>query len=127
VQPEKVKSSMKRSLSNEHLEDAALLAYLDAELSGRAARTVQKHLQICWVCRSAMAELELLTQTASKLFSQQNESDSARTRKTKARFRQVRMMIEERLKERPAERNAFFGPLFGDQSGYDFPARSLAG
>jgi anti-sigma factor RsiW len=114
---------MKRSLSNEHLEDAALLAYLDAELSGRAARTVQKHLQICWVCRSALAELERLAQTASKLLSQEGDSDTVQAGKARAKFRQVRPALEKRLRERPSERRAHFGMPFRASAGYDFPAR----
>jgi hypothetical protein len=91
---------MKRNLSNEHLEDAALLAYLDAELSGAANRRVQRHLQACWKCRSASAELEFLAQTVSKLLSQQDESDITRTRDACTKFLELKIVLEDSLQKR---------------------------
>jgi anti-sigma factor RsiW len=99
---------MKRNLSNEHPEDATQLAYLDAELPGAATRRVLKHLQTCWRCRSTLAELELLAQAASKLLSQQDESDIARMREACAKFLQLKASLEERSKGRLTERRAFF-------------------
>jgi ribosomal protein L37AE/L43A len=98
---------MKRNLSHEHLEDAALLAYLDAELAGAANRRVQIHLQACWKCRSVLAELEFLAQTVSKLLSQQDESDIARTRDACTKFLELKIVSETSLQKRPPTRSFF--------------------
>jgi len=100
---------MKRNPSDEHPEDATLLAYLDAELPGAVTRTVLKHLQTCWKCRSSLAELEILAQTVSKLLSKQNESDMARTRAANVKFLQLKASLE--TKERPKARSLFFRRL----------------
>ena len=114
---------MKRNLSNEHLEDAALLAYLDAELPGAAARSVQKHLQTCWKCRSALAELELLAQAASKLLSHSGESDLARMSEATAKFLQLKSSLEARSKVRPTERRALFKILSMHSFGCEYSTR----
>jgi len=49
---------MLRNRSREHPNDETLLAYLDAELSNLRMRAIRTHLQICWKCRAALAELE---------------------------------------------------------------------
>ena len=77
---------MKRKPSVEHLEDAVILAYLDGELSRAASRKAKHHLQSCWKCRSAAAELELLAQTAYALLSGRNEADAAHAETAKAQF-----------------------------------------
>jgi anti-sigma factor RsiW len=102
---------MKRNLSDEHPDDAGLLAYLDAELPRAATRRVLKHLQTCWKCRSALAELEFLAQAASKLLSQQDESDIARMREAHAKFLQMKASLKEHSKERPTERRVLFKML----------------
>jgi anti-sigma factor RsiW len=77
---------MKRKPSVEHIEDAVILAYLDGELSGATWRKAKHHLQSCWNCRSAAAELELLAQTAYALLSGGDEADSVLTDIAKAGF-----------------------------------------
>lgn len=77
---------MRRKHCIEHLEDAVILAYLDGELSRADARTAKHHLQRCWNCRSAAAELELLAQTAYALLSGGDEADMAQTGAAKAEF-----------------------------------------
>lgn len=77
---------MKRKPTVEHLEDAVILAYLDGELSRADARMAKHHLQSCWNCRSAAAELELLAQTAYALLSDGDESDAVQTGTAKAEF-----------------------------------------
>jgi anti-sigma factor RsiW len=116
---------MKRNQSNEHPEDAILLAYLDAELSRVATRTIQKHLQTCWKCRSALAELELLAQAASKLLSQQDESDIARMRDASAKFLRVKTSLETHLKERSKTRSFSFKRLRIDAAGQEWLPRLL--
>ena len=86
---------MKRKPSVEHLEDAVILAYLDGELSWAAARKTKHHLQSCWNCRSAAAELELLAQTAYALLSAGDEADTAQTGTAKAEFLRRRAKIDE--------------------------------
>ena len=58
---------MRRSQSGAHPEDTVLLAYLDAELPKATTRLAKEHLQTCWKCRAAIAELELQAQAAAKL------------------------------------------------------------
>jgi len=77
---------MRRKPSIEHLEDAVVLAYLDGELSRAAARKAKEHLQRCWSCRSAAAELELLAQMAYALLAGRDEADAARAGTAKGEF-----------------------------------------
>jgi anti-sigma factor RsiW len=85
---------MKKNLSTEHPDDAALLGYLDAELSRAAMRTTSKHLQSCWKCRSALAELERQAQSISRLLSNQDDSEIARTQHAKAKFMSSKISLE---------------------------------
>lgn len=85
---------MKRNLATEHPDDAALLGYLDAELSRVAMRRTEKHLQSCWKCRSALAELEYQAQSLSRLLSDQDDSDIARTQNAKAKFLSLKGTLE---------------------------------
>jgi anti-sigma factor RsiW len=68
------------------LRTPVILAYLDGELSRAAARKVNQHLQSCWNCRSAAAELELLAQTAYTLLAGRHEADAARAGTAKGEF-----------------------------------------
>ena len=77
---------MKRKHCIEHLDDAVILAYLDGELSRADARMAKHHLQSCWNCRSAAAELELLAQTAYALLSSGDEANAVQTGAAKAEF-----------------------------------------
>lgn len=86
---------MKRKPSVEHLEDAIILAYLDGELFRADARKAKQHLQSCWNCRSAAAELELLAQTAYALLSGSDESDTVQTSAAKAEFLRRKAKIDE--------------------------------
>jgi anti-sigma factor RsiW len=85
---------MKRSLSGAHPEHTVLLAYLDAELPRAATRSTKQHLQICWKCRAALAEIELQAQAASKLLSYEDESDIARTEAAKIKFLARKLLFE---------------------------------
>src|SRR5436190_1235463 len=45
-------------MSNQtHPEDGVLLRYLDGELPARKSRSVRRHLEACWECRTAVEEL----------------------------------------------------------------------
>jgi len=85
---------MKRNPSNVHLEDTILLAYLDAELPRPAMRSTAHHLQTCWKCSAALADLELQAQAAAKLLTQQTESDISRAEAAKARFLERKSRFE---------------------------------
>jgi anti-sigma factor RsiW len=85
---------MKRNLSNAHLEDTVLLAYLDGELSRRLMRTAAQHLQNCWACRSSLAELERQAQIISRLLINHDESDTARKQNAKAKFLERKKRVE---------------------------------
>lgn len=87
---------MKRNQSNVHPEDTTLLAYLDAELLKAAMRSTAQHLQTCWKCRAALADLELQAQTASKLLTHQVESDIPRAEAAKAKFLERKARFEAR-------------------------------
>jgi anti-sigma factor RsiW len=75
-------------------DDTVLLAYLDAELPRAAARSTKQHLQTCWKCRAALAELELQAQAASKLLNHQDESDIMRAKAAKAKFLERKALFE---------------------------------
>ena len=87
---------MKRNLSNAHLEDTILLAYLDAELPKPAMRSTAQHLQTCWKCRSAIADLELQAQAASKILTPQSHSDISRAEGAKVKFLERESRFEAR-------------------------------
>jgi len=41
-----------------HPEQSLLLRYMDGELPGRKARTIQRHLEACWECRTEVEEFQ---------------------------------------------------------------------
>src|ERR1039458_1005534 len=86
---------MTRKPSVEHLEDAIILAYLDGELSRAAARKSKHHLESCWNCRSAAAELEFLAETAYALVSGGDEADTVETGTANAEFLRRKAKIDE--------------------------------
>ena len=87
---------MKRNPSNVHLEDTILLAYLDAELPRAAMRSTAQHLQTCWKCRAALADLELQAEAAAKLLTHQTEGDISRSEAAKAKFHERKSRFEAR-------------------------------
>jgi anti-sigma factor RsiW len=91
---------MKREPSVEHLEDTVILAYLDGELCRAAARKAKHHLESCWNCRSAAAELELLAQTAYALLSGGNEGGTVQTGTAKAELFRRKAEIDETWDEK---------------------------
>jgi hypothetical protein len=99
---------MKRNLATEHPDDATLLGYLDAELSRVAMRRTEKHLQSCWKCRSALAELEYQAQGISRLLSPQDDSDIARAQNAKAKFLNLKGALERLDGEPPWKASSIF-------------------
>jgi len=71
-------------------------------------RRTEKHLQSCWRCRSALAELERQAQRISRLLSNQNDSDIARSQHAKEKFLNVKRSLEA-LGEKPPRKA---GPTF---------------
>src|SRR5580693_3169514 len=41
-----------------HPEQSLLLRYIDGELPGRKAKSVQRHLEACWECRTEIEEFQ---------------------------------------------------------------------
>jgi len=89
---------MKRNLSSAHPEDTVLLAFMDAELPRVVMRSTKQHLQACWKCRAALAELELQAQAVSKLLCHEDEPDIARAEKAKAKFLERKSALEARTR-----------------------------
>ena len=87
---------MKINPSNVHPEDTILLAYLDAEPPRPAMRSTAQHLQACWKCRAALADLEFQAQAAAKLLTHQAESDTSRAEAVKAEFLERKSRFETR-------------------------------
>jgi hypothetical protein len=100
---------MRRKPSIEHLEDAVILAYLDGELSRAAARKTKQHLQRCWSCRSAAAELELLAQTAYALLAGRDEADAARAATAKGEFLMRKAKIDTAWNDKSGYRTSLLG------------------
>ena len=101
---------MKRNLSDVHPEDTILLAYLDAELPRASMRVTAQHLQVCWKCRAALAEVELRAQAASKLIAHQDESDSARAEIARDKFLKQKSLVEARTRRAVIRFCAFLDP-----------------
>lgn len=85
--------------SNVHPEDTILLAYLDAELPKPAMRSTAQHLQTCWKCRAALADLELQAQAASKILTHQVESDISKADAAKSKFLERKARFEARSRQ----------------------------
>src|SRR5580658_5601771 len=43
---------------NNHPEQALLLRFIDGELPGRKSRSVERHLEACWECRTEVEDLQ---------------------------------------------------------------------
>jgi anti-sigma factor RsiW len=90
---------MKRNPSHAHPEDTILLAYLDAELPKPPMRSTEQHLQTCWKCRAALADLELQAQAASKLLTHRTEADISSADAAKAKFLERKARFEARSRQ----------------------------
>jgi anti-sigma factor RsiW len=100
---------MRRKSLIEHLENPVILAYLDGELSRAAARKAKQHLQSCWKCRSAAAELEGLAQTAYTLLASRDDSDTAQIGTAKAEFVRRRAKFDTAWKDGAGHRTSLLG------------------
>lgn len=95
---------MRMSRSREHPDDDHLLAYLDGEMNNTRARAIRAHLDLCWNCRSALAELEAQAEAVSRLLTGRSTDEIARSVRARERFLQWRAMFEAR------QRFVFTGP-----------------
>ena len=80
----------------EHPDDAKLLAFLDGELSMSEARTVKMHMNRCWKCRTALADLESQVEHVSRLLSANSNADIDRSDQAKARFLEWKKAFEKK-------------------------------
>ena len=87
---------MLRNRSREHPNDETLLAYLDAELSNLRMRVVRTHLQICWKCRAALAELESQAVAISRLLAEKSQDEIDRSVQAREKFLRWRTDFEGR-------------------------------
>jgi len=77
---------MRINRSREHLADEILVAFLDGEMSNSRIRAIQNHLNLCWKCRSALAELETAAEATSRLLAQRSEDEIDRSLQARERF-----------------------------------------
>jgi anti-sigma factor RsiW len=87
---------MRMSRSREHLDDEHLLAYLDGETDNKQTSAIRSHLDLCWGCRSALAELEAQAEAVSRLLTERSNNAIARSVRARDRFLQWRDLFEAR-------------------------------
>jgi len=85
---------MRMSRSREHLDDEHLLAYLDGEVDNTQMRLVRTHLDICWKCRSTLAELEAQAEAVSRLLTEGSKDVIPRSIHARERFLRWRNVFE---------------------------------
>ena len=85
---------MLRNRSREHPNDETLLAYLDAELSNLRMRFIRTHLQICWRCRAALAELESQAVAISRRLAEKSQDEIDRSVQAREKFLRWRADFE---------------------------------
>jgi anti-sigma factor RsiW len=85
---------MRINRSREHLADEVLVAYLDGEMSRARMRAVRAHLNLCWKCRSALAELETAAEVASHLLAERSKDEIDRSLHARERFLRWRAAFE---------------------------------
>src|SRR5579871_1897882 len=96
MRPGKGPRDMRMSRSREHLDDEHLLAYLDGEMNNTQMRAVRSHLDLCWECRSAIAELEAQAEAVSRLLTERSNDAIARSVHARDRFLRWRSLFEGR-------------------------------
>jgi anti-sigma factor RsiW len=87
---------MLRNRSREHLNDETLLAYLDGELSNAQVHAIRAHLQICWKCRAALAELESQAEASSRFLAEKSQDEIDRSVQAREKFLRWRTDFEGR-------------------------------
>ena len=93
---------------SKHLNEEALLAYLDGELPNSRIRSVRSHLTSCWNCRSVLADLETQAEAVSRLLSVQLDSEIDRSIRGKERFLRWRELFEKRRHFLSRQRRSVF-------------------
>ena len=87
---------MRINRSREHLADEALVAYLDGEMSNTRMRAIRTHLNLCWKCRSAVAELESQAEAISRLLTEKSKNEIDRSLQAREKFLRWRNAFEGR-------------------------------
>jgi anti-sigma factor RsiW len=87
---------MRISRSGEHLADEVLIAYLDGEMSNARMRAIRTHLNLCWECRSALAELEFQAEAISRLLAEKSKDEIERSGQAREKFLRWRTVFEGR-------------------------------
>ena len=87
---------MRTNRSREHLADEILVAFLDGEMSKSQIRAIQNHLNLCWKCRSALAELETAAEATSRLLAERSKDEIDRSLQARERFLQWKAAFEAR-------------------------------
>jgi anti-sigma factor RsiW len=85
---------MRSSRSREHLADEVLVAYLDGEMSNARMRAIRTHLDVCWKCRSALAELEFQAEAISRLLADKSKDEIDRSLRAREKFLRWRTVFE---------------------------------
>ena len=85
---------MQINRSREHLADEILVAFLDGEMPKSRMRVIQNHLNLCWNCRSALAELEAAAEATSRLLAERSKDDIDRSLHAREKFLQWRAAFE---------------------------------
>jgi anti-sigma factor RsiW len=85
---------MLRNRSREHPNDETLLAYLDGEVSNTRMRAIRTHLDVCWKCRSALAELEFQAEAISRLLADKSKDEIDRSLRAREKFLRWRTVFE---------------------------------
>ena len=85
---------MRINRSREHLADEAFVAYLDGEMSKARMRAIRAHLNLCWRCRSSLAELETAAEDASRLLAERSKDEIDRSLQARERFLRWRAAFE---------------------------------
>jgi anti-sigma factor RsiW len=89
---------MRINRSREHLADEVLVAYLDGEVPRMRVRAIQAHLNLCWKCRSALAELESQVEAISRLLAEKSKDEIDRSLQAREKFLRWRTVCEGKQK-----------------------------
>jgi anti-sigma factor RsiW len=89
---------MRINQSREHLADEVIVAYLDGEISHTRMRAIRRHLNLCWKCRSALAELESQAEAISRLLAEKSKDEIDRSLQARERFLRWRAAFESKQK-----------------------------
>jgi len=82
-----------------HYSDDVLLACRDGELPGRTRSAVERHLEVCWLCRTRQEELEQQVRAVAEVFQKQDFPDPGWVEQSKRWFARWRAQFERNTPE----------------------------